>query len=68
MRGFHRRNGTADHRPAENTRVRRFENETWHVSDDWPESAPVSPKEIEVLETFLGDLLDEFLGGSRVRK
>jgi hypothetical protein len=40
----------------------------WHVSDEWPELAPVSPKEIDVLETFLGDLLDELLEDLHARK
>jgi hypothetical protein len=65
---FGHRNGTADGRSPENTLVRRLDNEMWHVSDEWPELAPVSPKEIDVLETFFGDLLDELLGDPHARK
>jgi hypothetical protein len=35
----------------------------WTVVDNWPAFVPVARAEIEVLETFLGPLLDQFLGG-----
>ncbi|MGD9542073.1 hypothetical protein [Methylocystis sp.] len=31
------------------------------VVDDWPEDIPVTAAEIDVLEMFLGDMLDAFL-------
>lgn len=31
------------------------------VVDDWPEEIPVTTSEVDVLATFLGDLLDAFL-------
>jgi hypothetical protein len=31
------------------------------VTDDWPEDIPVSAAEVDVLEMFLGDMLDAFL-------
>ena len=37
----------------------------WRVVDDWPAGVPVTRDEIDVLETYLGALLDEILGGAR---
>ncbi|MFO1126279.1 MAG: hypothetical protein U1E25_14100 [Methylocystis sp.] len=31
------------------------------VTDDWPEDIPVSAAEVDVLEMYLGDMLDAFL-------
>jgi hypothetical protein len=31
------------------------------VIDDWPEEVPITAAEIDVLDAFLGDLLDAFL-------
>jgi hypothetical protein len=31
------------------------------VVDDWPEDIPVTAAEVDVLEMFLGDMLDAFL-------
>jgi hypothetical protein len=31
------------------------------VTDDWPEDIPVSAAEVDVLEMFLGNMLDAFL-------
>jgi hypothetical protein len=31
------------------------------VVDDWPEEVPITATEVDVLATFLGDLLDAFL-------
>lgn len=42
---------------------RANEVETWRVTDDWPAQVPVCREEVEILETFLGQLLDEILGG-----
>lgn len=36
----------------------------WRVVDDWPDTIPVTSAEIEVLENFLGRLLDEIIGGN----
>jgi hypothetical protein len=35
------------------------EPSTWTVTDDWPEEVPVTEAEIEVFETWFGDLFDE---------
>lgn len=31
------------------------------VTDDWPVDVPIAAAEVDVLEIFLGDLLDAFL-------
>jgi hypothetical protein len=31
------------------------------VTDDWPEDIPVTAAEVDVLEMYLGDMLDAFL-------
>ena len=31
----------------------------WTVTDDWPEEVPVTEAEIEVFETWFGELFDE---------
>ncbi len=31
------------------------------VVDDWPEEVPITAAEVDVLDAFLGDLLDAFL-------
>jgi hypothetical protein len=38
---------------------------SWTVVDDWPEPAPVTRAEIDVIETWLTDLLDEIFGPRR---
>jgi hypothetical protein len=35
------------------------------VVDTWPDIIPVTPAEIDVLETFLGELLDEIRASAR---
>ncbi len=40
---------------------RRIVGETWTVHHCWPAEVPVTPAEIEVVETYLGGLLDELL-------
>jgi hypothetical protein len=32
------------------------------VVDDWPEDVPIFSSEVDVLATFLADMLDAFLG------
>jgi len=32
---------------------------TWTVTDDWPDEVPVTEAEIQVFETWFGDLFDE---------
>ena len=32
---------------------------TWTMKDDWPEKVPVTEAEIEVFETWFGDLFDD---------
>jgi hypothetical protein len=31
----------------------------WRVLDDWPERVPVTSGELDILEAWLGDILDE---------
>jgi hypothetical protein len=40
-------------------RPRRIVPATWTVTDDWPENVPVSEAEIDVFESWFGDLFDE---------
>ena len=35
---------------------------TWTVTDDWPESVPVTEAEVEVCEQWFADLFDELSG------
>ncbi|MGO8740605.1 hypothetical protein [Rhodoblastus sp.] len=37
----------------------------WVVVDDWPEIPPVTRAEIDVIETWFADLLDEILSSRR---
>lgn len=39
----------------------RIVGENWTVHHGWPAEVPVTPAEIEVVETYLGGLLDELL-------
>lgn len=34
----------------------------WRVVDDWPERVPVTVEEVDVLEAWFGDILDELFG------
>lgn len=34
----------------------------WRVIDDWPQRVPVTEREVDVFETWFGDILDELLG------
>lgn len=65
---FRQRNGTARGFNAPTTTARDVAGETWRVIDDWPEVAPVSQREIEVIDTFLRELVDELLGAPRAHK
>jgi hypothetical protein len=66
--GFSQRNGTARGFNAATTIARNIDVETWRVIDEWPELAPVSQREIEVIDTFLHELVDELLGVPRAHK
>jgi len=46
-------------------RPSRCDPATWIVTDDWPESAPVTSDEVDVFEAWFGDLLDEIFQGRR---
>ena len=35
---------------------------TWTVTDDWPESVPISDAELDVFEAWFGDLFDDLFG------
>lgn len=43
----------------------RAKEAAWRLETDWPEEVPVSRAEVEVVERFLADLLDELFGGNR---
>lgn len=66
--GFRQRNGTASDFGSANASVRHIDGEAWRVIDDWPEVAPVSQAEVEVIDTFLRELVDELLEVPRARK
>ena len=34
----------------------------WRVIDDFPDEIPVTPEEVDVIERWLGDVLDELFG------
>lgn len=34
----------------------------WRVVDDWPERVPITEREVDVFEAWLGDVLDELFG------
>lgn len=34
----------------------------WRVVDDWPDDVPITPKEVDVLERWFGELLEEMFG------
>lgn len=36
-------------------------NDTFAVCDTWPEQVPISPREVETIEIYLGRILDELL-------
>ena len=38
---------------------------TWTVTDDWPEHIPVTEAEVDVFESWFGDLFDELFGPCR---
>jgi len=40
----------------------KYDLSTWTVTDDWPEDVPVTEAEMEVLECWFCDLLDELFG------
>jgi hypothetical protein len=37
----------------------RHDAASWTVTDDWPEEVPVTEAEIEVFETWFGDLFEK---------
>jgi hypothetical protein len=43
-------------------RPRKHHPETWTVTDDWPEKVPVTEAEIDLIEAWFGDILDELFG------
>jgi hypothetical protein len=36
----------------------------WRVVDDWPQRVPVTEREVDVVEAWFGDILDELFGTS----
>jgi hypothetical protein len=37
----------------------------WTVTDDWPNSVPITDAELDVFEAWFGDLFDELFGPRR---
>jgi hypothetical protein len=37
----------------------------WMVTDDWPDPVPITAAELDVFETWFGDLFDELFGPHR---
>ena len=66
--GFRQRNGTASDFNPENAIAHHINGETWRVIDDWPEVVPASQAEVEVIDTFLCELVDELLAVPRAPK
>ncbi len=62
------RSGELCARPKPSPRIglRASDNSVnWIVADDWPEIPPATRAEIDVIETWFADLLDEILGPRR---
>ncbi|MBM3575261.1 MAG: hypothetical protein FJX39_06015 [Alphaproteobacteria bacterium] len=38
----------------------KSEEKAVHIIDNWPDKVPVTPQEVEVVDQFLGPLLDAF--------
>ncbi len=43
----------------------KLDVETWAVTDDWPDSVPITGAELYVFEAWFGDLFDELFGPCR---
>lgn len=57
--------------PRRRGRPPKHDPSTWTVTDDWPERVPVTAAEVDVFESYFGDLFDELFGpdgSSRLRK
>ena len=37
----------------------------WTITDDWPELVPVTQAEVDVFDSWFGDLFDELFGPCR---
>jgi hypothetical protein len=58
----HAGNGDGAHaRKQYDSAPREAEEAERIVVDDWPEDVPITSSEVDVLEAFLGDMLDAFL-------
>lgn len=62
--GFRHRNGTLPRPQGKSVVPDSSPPSGWDVVDDWPAGVPVSTAELEVLETFMADILSELLGPS----
>ena len=47
---------------ARHRRAAIQDRDDWRVLDDWPERVPVTEREVDVFEAWLGDVLDELFG------
>lgn len=48
--------------PATPDRPVKDDLSDWRMVDDWPEKVPVTPEEVDVIERWFGDILDELFG------
>ena len=47
------------------SRPARHDLSTWTVTDDWPDSVPITDAELNVFEAWFGDLFNELFGPDR---
>ena len=63
--GFRRKNGTVRRLAMAQGSVPGASASTdWTVTDEWPAAVPISPNEIDVIETFMAEILTELLDRS----
>lgn len=55
------RTGAISNRSAGEAGHARPDNDTHTVCDTWPDKVPISSREVETIEIYLGRTLDEFL-------
>ena len=40
----------------------KYDLSTWTITDDWPDTVPVTVAEVDVFNRWFGDLFDEIFG------
>ncbi|HZT18532.1 MAG TPA: hypothetical protein VFA23_03965 [Dongiaceae bacterium] len=46
-------------------RLPKHDVQSWTVTDDWPDTVPITDAELDVFEAWFGDLFDELFGPRR---